>query len=55
VIWICAHCVRVARVSASDCKRLCMDLCLDLLEEGGSGKVHKFPVLCGVDLEDLCM
>jgi hypothetical protein len=55
VIWICAHCVRLARLSASDCKRLCMDLCLDLLGEGGSGEVRRSRVLCGVDLEALCM
>jgi hypothetical protein len=49
------HCVRLARLSASDCKILCTALCLDLFGEGGSGKVHRYPVLCGVDLEALCM
>jgi hypothetical protein len=55
VIWLCAHYVRLARLSASDCKRLCKALCLDLLGEGGSSEVHRSPVLCGVDLEALCM
>jgi hypothetical protein len=55
VIWICAHCVRLARLSESECKRMCKALCLDLLEEGGSGEVCRSPALCGVDLEALCM
>jgi hypothetical protein len=45
IVGFCAYCVlRLAGLSASNCKRLCENrlckaLCLDLIGEGGSGKV----------------
>jgi hypothetical protein len=55
VICICAHYVRLARISESDCKRLCKDICLDLFMEGGSSEVRRSPILCRFDSEALCM
>jgi hypothetical protein len=46
--------VRLARLSESECKRLCNALCLYLLKEGGSGEVRRSPVLCGVGILWLC-
>jgi hypothetical protein len=41
----CMLCVRLAELSESHCKRLWKVVCLYLLKEGGSRKLHRSPIL----------
>jgi hypothetical protein len=45
---LCSYYVRLVELSESHCKRLWKAAWLNLLGEGGSSKLCRSPVLCGV-------
>jgi hypothetical protein len=53
--FFCAYYVGLAELSASHYKRLWKVVCLDILEEGGSSKLRRPPVLCGVGVFEVCV